>query len=418
MRIVHVYKDAYPPICGGVEMTIHHLLEGTRDVCGDLRLLVANRKSTTEIGELEGIPITKVASWGRPLSNPVCPAFPYHIAAAKADIFHIHIPHPTAVLSFLVARPRGKLIVHYHSDIVRQAAWLPLYRPFLHRFLSRADAIIVTSPAYLKTSPILQPHKDRCHVIPLGVPLARFAPTEEYDKHAKVIRRRYGKRLVLYVGVLRHYKGAEVLLRAMQHTDGTLLLVGGGPRSGELARVRESLPWRDRIHLIGEVEDVVPYYYASDLFCLPSILRSEAFGLVLVEASACGLPLVSTELGTGTTFVNLHEKTGLVAPPGNPEELGQAIQRLLDDPDLRQTYGAEGKRRAHELFTQERMTSEVLQLYEKVLGGKLSADDGGNTIRVSSVDGKTFAPRNESRREVREEAQSPASKHSGVAPGP
>ena len=394
MRVVHVYKDAYPPICGGVEMTIHHLLEGTRDVCGDVRLLIANRKSVTETGELEGIPITKVATWGRPLSNPVCPTFPYHLAAAKADILHIHIPHPTAVLSYLLARPGGKLIVHYHSDIVRQAAWLPLYKPFLHRFLSKADAIITTSPAYLETSPILQAHKDRCHVIPLGVPLARFAPTEEYDEQSKIIRRRYGGRLVLYVGVLRYYKGVEFLVRAMEHTDGTLLLVGGGPRTGQIIKLRDSLPWRDRIHLIGEVEDVVPYYYASDIFCLPSILRSEAFGLVLVEASACGLPLVSTELGTGTTFVNLHQQTGLVTPPGDPAALGKALQRLLGDPELRRTYGSAGRKRTHNLFTQERMTYEVLRLYEKVVGKSLIGDGHesstpGQKVREMPGMGKT-----------------------------
>ncbi len=371
MRVVHVYKDVYPPICGGVEMTIHHLVEGTRDICGDVRLLVANRRKRTEYTELEGIPVTKALTWGRPFSNPICPSFPYHLARTDADILHVHLPMPTTVMSYLVSRPKGKLIVHYHSDIVRQAAFLPFYKPFLHRFLSRADVIVATSPAYLETSEILKRHQDRCRVIPLGVPMSRFMPTEEVEDQAQVIRRRYGMRLILYVGVLRYYKGVEVLLRAMEHVDGTLLVVGGGPLMHELTRLHDALPWRDRIHFIGEVEDVVPYYYAADLFCLPSILRSEAFGLVLAEAAACGLPLVSTELGTGTSYINVHNKTGLVVPPGEPEALGGALKQLLDSNNQRLEFGAEARRRAHRLFTLEKMTRSVLELYRDVAGLQL-----------------------------------------------
>lgn len=348
---------------------MHHLIEGTRDACGDVRLLVANRHRTTEIGELEGVPITRVGTWGRPLSNPVSPGFPYHLRKANADILHVHLPHPTAVLSYLTARPSGKLIVHYHSDIVRQARWLPLYKPFLHKFLGSASAIIATSPAYLETSEILRQHRERCRVIPLGVPLSRFNATQEIEEQTQRIRRRYGRNLILYVGVLRYYKGVEVLLRAMEHVQGgTLLVVGGGPRLGELLRRREEMPWRDRIQFIGEVEDVTPYYHAADIFCLPSILRSEAFGLVLIEAAACGLPLVSTELGTGTSFINQHEETGLVVTPGDSGQLGGALQTLLGDSELRQRYSQAAQQRAHTLFSSERMTSSVLDLYRDVTG--------------------------------------------------
>jgi rhamnosyl/mannosyltransferase len=374
VRVVHIYKDCYPPITGGIEISIHRLVEGCRDVCGELSVLVNGRRWLTEHSEIEGIPVCRVGEWGRLLSCPVAPTFPLWLRIHSADILHYHLPNPTAVLSHLIARPRGKVIVHYHSDIVRQAWIFPLYRPFLYRFLGESDRIIVTSPNYLNTSPVLSNFREKCRVVPLGVPLNRFTPTPEIEDQAQVIRRRYGMRLVLFVGILRYYKGVKYLLEAMRDVNGTLLIVGEGPLLGDLMKQAADLPYRDRIQFLGQVDDVAPYYFASDVFCLPSIYRSEAFGIVLIEAAASGLPLVSTEIGTGTSYVNLHEKTGLVVPPENPKALAEALTRLLDSTELRLQYGAEARQRARELFSQERMVQGVLSVYEEVLGRSLGLD--------------------------------------------
>ena len=376
MRIVHIYKDSYPPVTGGVEISIYRLVEGCRDVCGDVSVLVAGRRLRTEQSEVEGIPVTRVGQWGRFLSTPLAPTFPLWLARTPADILHYHLPHPTAVMSHLIARPAGKVVAHYHSDIVRQARLMPLFRPFLFRFLERSDRIIVTSPNYLETSLVLRRFRDKCCIVPLGVPLNRYVLTPEMEDQAQVIRRRYGMRLVLFVGILRYYKGVQYLLEAMRHVAGTLLIVGDGPLLGDLMRQAAGLPHRERIHFLGQVEDVVPYYYAADVFCLPSIYRSEAFGIVLTEAAAAGLPLVSTEIGTGTSFVNLHEVTGLVVPPADPQALADALSGLLDNANLRLRYGEAARHRARKEFSQERMVQGVLAVYEEVLGQRFDLPTG------------------------------------------
>ncbi|MFH1739322.1 MAG: glycosyltransferase [bacterium] len=382
MQVVHIYKDSYPPITGGVEISMHRLVDGCRDVCGGLSVLVAGRRWLTERSEIEGIPVVRVGEWGRFLSNPIAPTFPLWLARTSADILHYHLPHPTAVISHLLARPRGKVVVHYHSDIVRQAKIMPFYRPLLYRFLRSSDRIIATSPNYLETSPVLRHFREKCRVVPLGVPLNRFVPTQEVEDSAQVIRRRYGMRLILFVGILRYYKGVQYLLDAMRHVDGTLLVIGDGPRLGSLMKQASELPYGNRIHFLGQVEDVVPYYFASDIFCLPSVFRSEAFGIVLIEAAAAGLPLVSTEIGTGTSYINLHEKTGLVVPPADPASLGQALSKLLDDTELRLQYGVAAQHRARSEFSQERMVQGVLSVYEEVLGRPLTYPVEEPTVEV------------------------------------
>lgn len=367
VRVVHIYKDYYPPTCGGIEIAINRLIEGTRDACDDIRVIISGRQMFTEPVEVEGTPVLRVGEWGRFLSAPVAPMFPYWLSRVEADILHYHIPNPTAVLSHLVARPRGKVIVHYHSDIVRQKRWLGVYGGFRHAFLRQADRIIVTSPTYMKTSDTLAPYQDKCSVIPFGVSPDAYQATPAVQAQAQTLRKRYGERMILFVGVLRYYKGLHVLLEAMRHVDGRLVIVGDGPLLPDLLRSIQALPYADRIILVGQVESVLPYYHAADMFCLPSIFRSEAFGLVLLEAAACGLPLVSTELGTGTSYINQHEETGLVVPPLSAEALAQALNGLLEDEPKRNQFGQAAQNRIHQHFTYEQMTRNVLELYHDVL---------------------------------------------------
>lgn len=367
MRILHIYKDYYPPTCGGIEIAIHRMVEATRDACDDIRVMICGRKAFTEWAEVEGTPVLKVGEWGRFLSAPAAPTFPYWLARQEADILHYHIPNPTAVVGHLVARPRGRVLVHYHSDIIRQKKWLGLYGPFRRRFLQQADRILVTSPNYLETSPDLQPVRERCQVLPFGLPLSRFAQTPEVTAQAERLRRRYGERLVLFVGVLRYYKGLQVLIDAMRHVDARLLVVGDGPLLPDLIKHVQDMPGGDKVAFVGQVESVVPYYYAADVFCLPSIYRSEAFGLVLLEAGACGLPLVATELGTGTSYINRHEETGLVVPPQDAEALAGALNRVLGDEDLRQRFGEAARQRVETHFSLEAMGQNLLQVYRSLM---------------------------------------------------
>jgi glycosyltransferase involved in cell wall biosynthesis len=367
VKVLHIYKDLYPPTCGGIEVAIQRIIEGTRDACEEISVLICSRNRKTEFCEVEGTPVYKAGEWGRVLSAPLSPYFPYWLKKLKADILHYHIPNPTAVMADWLVRPQGKIVVHYHSDIVRQKNWLFLYDPFRNAFLRKADSIIVTSPNYLKSSQPLQPFKYKCKIVPFGVPLSRFARTPEVEDSANKIRRRYGEGLVLFVGIQRYYKGLFSLVEAMENVPGKLLLVGNGPLMPELIEFTQKRSYADRIIFVGQVESVVPYYYASDVFCLPSIYRSEAFGLVLAEAGACGLPLVTTELGTGTSYVNQHNETGLVVPPNAPRELSAALRTILTEPGKKRQFGQAAKDRTHTLFSHTMMCDNILSIYHEVM---------------------------------------------------
>jgi rhamnosyl/mannosyltransferase len=242
----------------------------------------------------------------------------------------------------------------------------PLFSPFLHRALSRASAIIATSPDYLRTSAVLARHRDHCHVIPYGIALDQFARADSNE--VAEIRQRYGDRLVLSVGRLVYYKGFEYLIRAMKQVRGKLLIIGDGPLREKLRSLATELGVADKVILAGEIQNerIVSYYHASKLFALASIARSEAFGIVQIEAMAAGLPVVNTSLDSGVPFVSLHDKTGLTVPPADPDSLAAAINRLLDDPELRQSFGRAAALRARDEFSLESMTSRTLALYERV----------------------------------------------------
>jgi rhamnosyl/mannosyltransferase len=204
-------------------------------------------------------------------------------------------------------------------------------------------------------------------VIPLGIDLDRFRVRPEQAAEIDAVQARYGPGIVLFIGRFRHYKGLHVLVRAMSRLEGTLLLIGTGPLAEDLRRLVHSLKIEDRVLFLGERSDqeVDIYLHACDLLVLPSILRSEAFGVVLLEAMACGKPVVSTELGTGTSFVNRHGETGLVVPPNDAAALEGAISFLLANPESRINYGSAGRLRVERHFAWETMVESVLAVYER-----------------------------------------------------
>lgn len=371
MRVLHVYKDYYPPIHGGIEVTINQIVQLTRDACESVRVLVANRQLRTDVVEVEGIQVTKALDLGRFRSSPLTPTFPYWLKrlARQSDILHVHLPNPIAAVSCLLARPEAKIVVHYHSDIVRQALLLKFYRPFLERFLDRADRIIATSPNYIRSSRFLSPRAEKCTPIPFGVDLEKFARTEETELRAEEIRRQYGENLVLFVGKIRYYKGLHFLIEAMRDIDAHLLVIGDGPLLGAFLRQRETLPYKDRLSFLGQVPSVVPYYHAAKVFCLPSFLRSEAFAVVQIEAAASGLPVVNTRIDSGVPYVSPDGVSGLTVEPENSGALAEAINRLLRDESLRVRLGRQALERAQKEFSLSLMAQRILQVYREVLGG-------------------------------------------------
>jgi glycosyltransferase involved in cell wall biosynthesis len=334
----------------------------------DLRVLVANGGWTTRIENGDGVKVIRVGSFGEFFSTSVCPTMPYWIRRLQADIVEIHHPNPMANLSYMLTRPNGKLVVMYHSDIVRQQISYGFYFPLLMWMLERAHRIIVTSPNYLASSPLLKKFRDKCVVIPLGIDLGKFE-RKGRDKEIAAIRSRFGRKIVLFVGRLARYKGVPYLLEAMKKVSGQLLIVGRGELEGQLKRQVERGNLSRKVHFLGELEEreILPFFHACDLFVLPSITRNEAFGVVQLEAMACHKPVVSTDLQTGVPYVNQNGLTGFVVPPKDPRALAEALNQVLEDEELRARMGIEGRQRVEREFTKERMAQETLKLYEEVL---------------------------------------------------
>jgi rhamnosyl/mannosyltransferase len=371
MRILFVYKD-YAPVVGGIENHIRLLAEGLRQRGVDARVLVTNTGPRTKNEVIHGVPVVKAGRLFSLSSAPVSlTLYPWLYRLEKGvDISHLHFPYPPGELGQLLLGRSRRFVLTYHSDIVRQKVLGLLYRPFLRQVLRRADLITVSNPAYIQTSPFLGRFADKCRVIHHGADLSRFVPTAEVQARAAVLRRRCeDKPILLFVGRLRHYKGLDVLLTAMHQVPAHLVVVGAGPMAETWQRQAVEAGLMERVSFLGEVSqaDLVAAYYAADVFVLPSTNRAETWGAVQIEAMACGLPLVCTELGTGTSYVNQDEVTGIVVPPCDPDALAAALRRLLADEALRRQLGAAGQQRARREFSLEAMLNRVMAFYAEAL---------------------------------------------------
>ena len=283
---------------GGIETHLQTLCDGLQDQA-EVEVLVANDGQSTMKEIVGDVAVTRIASFGEFKSTALCPGMSSQIRRAKADIIHLHLPNPSGALCWLLSGHKAKLVVTYHSDVVRQRTLARMFEPVLDSVLSRAAAIIATSPNYLATSETLQKHANRCHVIPYGIPTADFMRVD--PETVAAIRREHGPRIVLSVGRLVYYKGFQYVIRAIRDVDAKLLLIGDGPLRAELEKEVRTLNIGNRVAFLGEIQnrDIVPYYHAADVFVLPSIARSEAFGIVQLEAMASGLPVINTSLDSG-----------------------------------------------------------------------------------------------------------------------
>lgn len=367
MKILHIYKD-YHPILGGIENYLRWLAEGQAGRGHDVTILVTNPEGRhTTISTEQGVRVIRAARLATVASTPISLALPRLLFQQQPDIVHLHFPYPLAEISQWLGRRGRATVMTYHSDVIRQAGILRFYNPLLRAILRKIDRILPTSEPYIQSSPYLRPLADHCTVIPLGVDVGRFSRPQ--PRRVNAIHRRYPGPLLLFVGRLRYYKGLPTLIEAMRQIQATLLIVGTGPETAALGDLAYLSGVSDRVHFLGDVSDanLPAYYQAADLFVLPSSHRSEAFGIVLLEAMAAGKPVISTELGTGTSWVNQHEKTGLVIPPRDVGALITAIQRLLADPDLRRTMGAHAYDRVCQQFSLPVIIERVLDVYRDVL---------------------------------------------------
>lgn len=364
MRVLHCFKTYWPDTFGGVERTIHAIASGCRPYGIESDVLSLSPNPAVEPLDFDGHRVFQVkldfvvastgfsrAAFGR-----------FRDLSRQADIIHYHFPWPFMDLLDLVTPHHKPVVVTYHSDIVKQRSLLRIYGPLMRRFLGRADRIVATSPNYLATSPVLARYSDKVDVIPLGLDEADY-PAPDAQRVA-YWNARFPAGFFLFVGVLRYYKGLHVLLDAAGRTGLPVVVVGGGGLQQEL-EARAQKEGLSQVHVLGSLpdDDKVALLSLCRAFVFPSHLRSEAFGLSLVEAAMAGKPMVSCEIGTGTSFVNIDGQTGWTVPPEDADRLGQALRSLWENPAEAVRLGQAARLRYEALFTAQRMAASYEKLY-------------------------------------------------------
>lgn len=368
MKVLHFYKTYYPDSVGGVEQVIYQIASGGADLGISTDVLSLSNKAAPQPVDLGSHKAYKakldlqIASTGFSLSALRM----FRELAREADIIHYHFPWPFMDLVHLACRLNKPSLVTYHSDIVRQATLFKLYRPLMHSFLRSVDAIVATSPNYLQSSPVLQRHQDKTQVIPIGLDKAAY-PNPSHARRERW-RQRFGERFFLFVGVLRYYKGLHILLEAMKGAPYKLVIVGAGPVEEELKAQaqRDNL---ENVFFVGAIsdEDKVALLDLCYAVTFPSNLRSEAFGISLLEGAMYGKPMISSEIGTGTSYINIHAQTGLVVPPSDPSAFRRAMDHIWAHPEQAKTMGQHAEERYWKHFTTKRMAHNYSSLYEQLL---------------------------------------------------
>ncbi|BCX15616.1 MAG: mannosyltransferase [Candidatus Parcubacteria bacterium] len=347
MKILQVNKLYYPWI-GGVETIVKQIAEGLNKKNSlEIDVLVCNDKNETVIEEINGVKIMRVQSFGIFWSMPVSFYFLnfYRKIAKNYDLIFLHYPFPLGFVAYTLFSRNKNLVVWYHSDIVRQKLLEIFFRPFHLYALKKSKKIFVSNPNLIKSSDYLKKFKEKCIVIPFGIDLNYFRENEEIKKEAEEIRKKFGTPLILSIGRLSYYKGFTYLIRASKEIEGKILIIGEGKLKNKLLRLINDLNLENKVFIIPPVNDLRPYYLACDIFVLPSIHKSEAFGIVILESMAFGRPVISTELGTGTSWLNINNETGFVVQPKNEKELVEKINLLLHNKELCQRFNQNVKER-------------------------------------------------------------------------
>lgn len=381
VKIVHFGKYYFPET-GGIESVTASLARGAVQKGHQISVVCFDRHAGHETVVLEGVEVIRVPIGKMVASQPL--GFGYFakcIQQAKhADVVHLHAPNMLGALASLFIGKRPRLLVHWHSDVVNKGMLGKLTRPLETALLKRADAIIATSEVYAEASDTLRPYRKKIQVVPIGVPdvsetVCAQSGSAAADQLPSGLQRVIeGKKLILSVGRLVPYKGFDVLIRAAKHlaADTVMVIVGGGPLKDELQAAIDAGGVADRVVLAGRLSDAAlqALFSLAQLYCMPSIYRAEAFGVVLLEAMAYGVPIVATDIpGSAVPWVNAHGVSGLNVPVNDPEALAAACNDILASQEKRALFAKGARQRFVSEFTEEESVRRMLSAYDRLMAG-------------------------------------------------
>ena len=370
IKVLHVYRTFFPDTQGGLEEVIRQISLNTKSV--DTRIFTISKViKLPDIVKVDGISVYRIplafefASCGVAFKGLGI----FKELVEWADIINYHFPWPFGDVLHLLYGGNKKTVVTYHSDIIRQKWLLRLYCPLKQKFLSKVDRIVATSPNYFQTSDLLQTYQDKVEIIPIGLDENNYPCVTEDKKN-------YWHKFVnapffLFVGVLRYYKGLHIVIDAAKGADYKVVIVGAGPIESEL---KEQVKQQgiDNVLFLGYLsdDDKVALLSLCRGIVFPSYLRSEAFGVTLLEGAMHSKPLISAEIGSGMSYVNVHNKTGLTVPPGCVKAFKGAMDTLYMDEVYANKLGKAARKRFETLFTGLEMGKHYEELYMSLMNKK------------------------------------------------
>ncbi len=368
MNILHVYKTSYPLSMGGVENVIDQI--ASQDSSNNHRVLVTcPNPQTALLNRFDSYKVFCCKSYFEIMSTPFFNPFNPIIRDLYnwADVLHYHYPWPFGDLLNLLYGKGKKYVVTYHADVIGKSFVGVLYSKNSKHFLSKADKVLATSPDYCKSSAVLK-KLSNINIIPLGI-------DSNYDKQCAInpddIFSKIKSPFYLFIGVHRYYKGLEYLVKACSLTDATIVIGGTGPETDRLKKMAVDLGLHNCIFTGFLSEQEKRFLLRNCLaFVLSSHLRSEAFGVCLLEAMAFSKPLITCDINSGMSFVNKHKVTGLVVKPSDPRALSDAMNVILNDNQLSDRYGLASRARFLDLFTSEIMLSSYKEVYRNIFNSK------------------------------------------------
>jgi glycosyltransferase involved in cell wall biosynthesis len=373
-KIVHFGKYYFPET-GGIESVTASLARGAAQKDHRVSVVCFDKHSGHERALIDGVDVIRVPIGKMVASQPL--GFGYFVKCLQqgryADVVHLHAPNMLGALASLFIGKRARLLVHWHSDVINKGMLGKLTRPLETALLKRADAIIATSEVYADASETLRPYRKKIQVVPIGVPDVSDAQGHVDDQPSPELQRAIlGKKLILSVGRLVPYKGFDVLIRAAKHLvdDAVMVIVGGGPLKDELQAIIDATGVSDRVYLAGRLSDAVLHslFRSAQLYCLPSTYRAEAFGVVLLEAMAYGVPIVATDIpGSAVPWVNAHGVSGVNVPVNDPEALAAACNDILSSHEKRTQFAQGARQRFVNEFTEQESVRKMLSAYARLM---------------------------------------------------